>query len=153
MSIEEELRKQLTAAIKAKDLRTADVIRMVNTEVMKRRTAAGFTGQVDDALHVDVIGAYKKTLEKARTQYEAAGERGREHLDQIDFETRYLEQFLPKGLSEDQVRDAVMTAIAETGATDVKAVGKVVGAVMKKHKGQVDAAQVKDLATAALTKS
>jgi uncharacterized protein YqeY len=106
---------------------------------------------VDDALHVDVIGAYKKTLEKARAQYEAAGERGREHLDQIDFETRYLEQFLPRGLSEDQVRDAVMTAIAETGATDVKAVGKVVGAVMKKHKGQVDAAQVKDLATAALT--
>jgi uncharacterized protein YqeY len=151
MSIEEELRKQLTAAIKAKDLRTADVIRMVNTEVMKRRTAAGFSGQVDDALHVDVISAYKKSMEKARPQYEAAGERGREHLDQIDFETRFLDQFLPKGLSEDQVRDAVMTAIAETGATDVKAVGKVVGAVMKKHKGQVDAAQVKDLATAALT--
>jgi hypothetical protein len=151
MSIEEELRRKLTAAIKAKDLRTADVIRMVNTEVMKRRTAAGFSGQVDDALHVEVIGAYKKTLEKARPQYEAAGERGREHLDQIDFETRFLDQFLPRGLPEQEVRDAVMTAIAETGATDVKAVGKVVGAVMKKHKGQVDAAQVKDIATAALT--
>jgi uncharacterized protein YqeY len=152
MSIEEELRKQLTAAIKAKDLRTADVIRMVNTEVMKRRTAAGFTGQVDDALHVEVIAAYKKTMEKARPQYEAAGERGREHLEQIDFETRFLDQFLPRGLSEQEVRDAVAAAIAETGATDAKAVGKVVGAVMKKHKGQVDAAVVKELATAALTK-
>ena len=104
MSIEEELRKQLTAAIRTKDLRTANVIRMVNTKVMERRTAAGFSGQVDDALHIDVISAYKKTLEKARPQYEAAGERGREHIDQIDFEVRFLDQFLPRGLPEEEVR-------------------------------------------------
>src|SRR5687767_6912287 len=103
MSIEEELRKQLTAAIKAKDLRTADVIRQINTEIMKRRTAAGFTGQIDDALHVEVIAAYKKTMEKARLQYEAAGERGREHIDQIDFETRFLDQFLPRGLGPEEL--------------------------------------------------
>ncbi len=152
MSIEEELRKQLTAAIRSKDLRTANVIRMINTKVMERRTAAGFSGQVDDALHIDVISAYKKTLEKARPQYEAAGERGREHIDQIDFEVGFLDQFLPRGLPEEEVRAAVRAAIAETGATDVKAVGKVVGTVMKKHKGQVDAAAVKEIATAELSK-
>jgi len=152
MSIEEDLRKQLTAAIRAKDLRVANIIRMVNTKVMERRTAAGFTGQVDDALHIDVISAYKKSLEKSRPQYEAAGDRGREHIEQIDFEVRFLDQFLPRGLGEEAVRAAVRAAIAETGATDVKAVGKVVGAVMKKHKGQVDAAAVKEIATAELSK-
>ena len=66
MSLEQDLRAQLTAAIKAKDLRTANVIRMINTKVMERRTAAGFKGTVDDELVREVIAAYKKSLEKAR---------------------------------------------------------------------------------------
>jgi len=152
MSIEEDLRTQLTAAIRARDLRTANVIRMINTKVMERRTAAGFTGKVDDALHIDVISAYKKAMEKSRAQYEAAGERGREHIEQIDFEVAFCARFLPRALGADEVRAAVLAAIAETGASDAKAVGKVVGAVMKKHKGEVDAATVKEIATAELTR-
>ena len=77
MSLEEDLRARLTAAIKAKDLRTANVIRMINTKVMERRTAAGFKGTVDDDLVRDVIAAYKKSLEKAREEFAAAGEQGR----------------------------------------------------------------------------
>ena len=65
MSLEEDLRARLTAAIKARDLRVANIIRMVNTKVMERRTASGFKGTVDDELVRDVIAAYKKSLEKA----------------------------------------------------------------------------------------
>ena len=76
MSIEATLRQALTAAMKAKDLATANVIRMVNTKIMERRTAKDFEGQVDDALVTDVIASYKKSLQKAQTQYEGLGERG-----------------------------------------------------------------------------
>jgi uncharacterized protein YqeY len=146
MSLEEDLRTRLTAALKARDLRTADVIRMVNTKIMERRTAAGFKGQVDDALVTEVIAAYKKSLEKARGEFAAAGAKGLEHIAALDFEIGFLQGFLPAQLDRAAVTAAVRAAIAELGATDVKAAGRIVGAVMKKHKGEVDSALVKEVA-------
>lgn len=150
MSIEQDLRTKLTASIKAKDLRTANVIRMLNTKVMERRTAKGFQGEVDDALYLDVIGAYQKAMAKALAEYEALGERGKEQADELRFEIEFCAQYLPKQLSEDEVRAAVRAAIAALGTKDPKMVGRVVGTVMKDHKGRVDAAVVKDIATAEL---
>lgn len=145
MSIQEDLRAKLTAALKAKDLRTANTIRMVDTKVMERRTAKDFEGEVDDALYVEVIGAYKKSLEKARKEFEAAGDRGRQSVEELDFEIDFLRQYLPEPLGEDAVRAAVREAIAELGATDPKMAGRVIGQVMKKHKGLVEAPMVKRL--------
>jgi uncharacterized protein YqeY len=150
MSLEQDLRAQLTAAMKAKDLRTANVIRMINTKVMERRTAAGFKGTVDDELVREVIAAYKKSLEKAREEYVAVGPRGAEQIGELDFEIRFCQQFLPQQMSTDEARAAVREAVAELGATDPKMSGRVVGAVMKKHKGVVDAALVKQLVDAEL---
>src|ERR1043166_9470890 len=73
-NLETQLREQLTAAIKAKDLKTANLLRMINTKIMERRTAKDFTGTVDDALILDVISTYKKSMEKARGDYVAAGD-------------------------------------------------------------------------------
>jgi hypothetical protein len=53
-SLEVQLRQQLTAAMKAKDSKTANLVRMINTKIMERRTAEGFNGVVDDALILDV---------------------------------------------------------------------------------------------------
>ena len=146
MSLEEDLRARLTAAIKAKDLRTANIIRMITTRITERRTSASFKGTVDDELVRDVIAAYKKSLEKAREEYAAAGDRGAEAVGELDHEIAYCQQFLPAQMGEAEARAAVREAIAELGAGDVKMSGRVVGAVMKKHRGVVDAALVKRLA-------
>jgi hypothetical protein len=145
MSIQQELREKLTAAIRARDLKTANVIRMVDTKVMEKRTAKGFKGEVDDALYSEVIGAYRKSLVKARGEFEKAGASGADSIAELDFEIAFLDQYLPEPLGEDAVRDAVRAAIAELGASDPKMGGRVVGAVMKKHKGLVEAATVKKL--------
>ena len=145
MSIEEDLRAQLKAAIKARDLATANVIRMVNTKVMERRTAKGFSGEVDDALFTDVIAAYKKSLEKARGECEKGGGKAKEQIAELDFEIGYLKKFLPEPLGEDAVREAVNKAVAELGASDPKMAGRVMGAVMKAHKGLVEPAMVKKI--------
>ena len=145
-TLEEELRARLTAAIKAKDLRVANIIRMINTRITERRTAASFKGTVDDELVREVIAAYKKSLEKAREEYAAAGARGAEGIAELDVEIEYLRQFLPAQMSEEEARAAVREAMAELGASDPKMAGRVVGAVMKKHRGLVDAALVKQLA-------
>ena len=146
MPMEQELKTRLTEAMKAKDLRTANVIRMINTKVMERRTAKGFSGAVDDALYQDVIAAYKKSLQKAREEFVAAGERGREQAGELAWEIKFCEGLLPKGLSSDELRAAVRAAITALGATDPKMAGRVVGEVMKQHKGTVEAAEVKKVA-------
>jgi uncharacterized protein len=146
MSLEEQLRQQLTAAIKAKDLRTANVIRMLNTKVTERRTAAGFQGQVDDALVRDVIASYRKQMEKAKGEFAAAGARGQEQIEQLQFEIDFCAQFLPQALSDAELRDAVATAIAQLPQKDPKMAGRVVGLVKKQHGERVDAARAKAIA-------
>src|SRR5262245_33359721 len=146
MPMEQDLKTRLTEAMKAKDLRTANVIRMINTKVMERRTAKGFSGQVDDPLYLDVIAAYKKSLQKARDEFLAAGDRGRTQAEELEWEIGFCETLLPKGLSGDELRAAVSAAVAALGAKDPKQAGRVVGEVMKQHKGRVDAAEVKKVA-------
>ena len=146
MALEQELTDTLTKAMKDKDMRTADVVRMLKTKVMERRTAKGFAGPVDDALILDVIGAYRKQLQKAIAEYEKAGERGASQAAELRFEVEFCERHLPKGLDEAAVRALVKERLGALGITDPKQVGRLVGDVMKTHKGQVEAADVKRFA-------
>ena len=145
-NLEGQLREQLTAAIKAKDLRTANLIRMINTKIMERRTAKGFSGTVDDALILDVISSYKKAMEKARGDYVAAGDRGKEQLAEIDFEVEWCSKLLPAQLSEAELRDAVATAVAALPQKDPKQAGRVVGAIKKQFGERADAQLAKKIA-------
>ncbi len=143
VSIESDLREKLTQSIKAKDLTTANIIRMINTKVMERRTAKGFTGEVNDDLYKDVISAYKKSLEKACAEFEKGGEKGKAQIAELQNEIEFCKQFLPAQMSEADLRAAVKAAIAELKATDAKMSGRVMGHVLKQHKGLVDAEDVK----------
>ena len=145
-TLEEQLRAQLTAALKARDLRTANLIRMINTRIMERRTAADFKGQVDDALVLDVIATYRKQMEKAKAEFAGAGDRGAEQVAELQFEIDWCSGFLPKALSDDELRAAVEAAIATLPAKDPKMAGKIVGMIKKQHGDRADAAAVKKLA-------
>lgn len=146
MSLEQTLNDTLTRAIREKDQRAADIVRMIKSKIGERRTAKGFAGQVDDALILDVIGAYRKSLQKALPDYEKAGERGQAQVAQLRFEIEYLERWLPKGLDEAALRALVRERMTALGVTDVKQIGRLVGDVMKTHKGQVEAGDVKRIA-------
>jgi uncharacterized protein len=146
MPLEQTLKDQLTRAIKDKDTRTANVLRMLKTRLQERKTAKGFGGEVDDALVLDVIGAYRKQLRKALGEFEALGERGAEQAAQLRFEVGFCEGFLPKGMDEAAVRALVAERVAALGIADPRQVGRLVGDVMKTHKGQVEAADVKRIA-------
>jgi uncharacterized protein len=145
-TLEARLREQLTSSIKAKDLRTANLIRMINTKIMERRTAKGFSGEVDDALVLDVISSYKKSMEKARVDYANAGDRGKEQVTEIDFEVAWCATWLPQGMSEAELREAVTKVVRELPTKDPKMAGKVIGAIKKQYGDQADAQMVKKLA-------
>ena len=146
MALEQELNERLMRAIKDRDAQTADTLRMLKSRLQERRTAKGFSGQVDDALVLDVIGAYRKQLQKALVEFEKVGERGAAQVVQLRFEIALCEGYLPKGLDEAALRDLVRERLASLGIADAKQVGRLLGDVMKTHKGQVEAGDVKRVA-------
>jgi hypothetical protein len=146
MALEQQLTDALTRAIRDKDTRTADVIRMLKTRLTERRTGKGFAGEIDDAVVTDVIGAYRKQLQKALAEYEKLGDRGAGQAAQLRFEIAFCERFLPKGLDEGAVRTLVQERVQSLSITDAKQIGRLVGDVMRTHKGQVDAGDVKRIA-------
>jgi len=146
MTLEQTLDDTLRQAMKNKDGPTTDVVRMLKTKLQERRTAKGFAGAVDDALVLDVIGAYRKQLQKAIAEYEKIGERGAGQAAQLRFELEFCERYLPKGMDETAVRALVKERLAALGITDVKQAGRLVGDIMKTHKGQVEAGEVKRIA-------
>lgn len=145
-NLEAELRTQLTAAMRAKDSATANLIRMINTKIMERRTAKDFAGTVDDALVLDVIATYKKAMEKARADFVAAGDRGKEGLAELEVEIAWCAKWLPAQLGEDELRAAVAAAVAALPAKDPKQAGRVIGAIKKQFGDRADAARTKAIA-------
>ena len=146
MGLEQQLTDTLKQAMKDRDARTADVVRMLKTRLAERRTAKGFAGEVDDALLLDVIGAYRKQLQKALVEFEKVGERGAAQAEQLRFEIGFTERYLPKGLDDAALRALVAERLKALGIGDAKQVGRLVGDVMKTHKGQVEAGDVKHVA-------
>jgi uncharacterized protein YqeY len=143
MGLEQVLDQTLKQAIKDRDTRSADVVRMIKARVTERRTAKGFSGEVDDALVVDVIGSYRKQLQKALVEFEKAGDRGATQAAQLRFEIEFCERFLPRRREDTVLRALVRERLDALGITDPKQVGRLVGDIMKTHKGEVDAADVK----------
>ncbi len=145
MSIEADLKRKQIDAMKAKDAPTASVVKMLKSKVMEKRTSKGFKGEVNDALYLEVIAAYKKSLEKARVEFEKVGEKGLESIAELDHDIQFCQQFLPQPMSEDEVRVAVKEVIAGMGEVSAKMAGRVVGMVMKAHKGVAEATTVKKI--------
>ena len=146
MPLEQQLNDTLKQAMKDKDQPTSDVVRMIKTKIMERRTAKGFTGQVDDALIGDVIAAYRKQLQKALEEFEKVGDKGKEQADQLRFEIQFCERFLPKQLDAAALHALVKERMTALGVTDAKQLGKLTGDIMKSHKGLVEAGDIKRVA-------
>ncbi len=145
VSIEDDLQDRLKQAMKDKNRTALDAIRNVRTEIQRARTEPGFDGDSGDAFTQSVIAAYVKKLDKARSTFTDAGDKGAENAAKLTVEIDYLSQWLPDKLDSDATRAVVRQAIADTGVTDPKQAGKVIGAVMKAHRDEVDAKLVRSL--------
>jgi uncharacterized protein YqeY len=143
MSIESQLTDLLKEAMRTKDQPTKDVIAMIKTKHMERRTSAGFKGPLDDSLWLDVIAAYQKQAKKSRDEYAALGEKGVGNLAPLDFEIAFCARFLPQMAGDDEVRAAVRSTLASLAVSDPRQAGKVMGEIMKANKGKFDPAAVK----------
>jgi len=146
MGLDRDLDDRIRQGIKDRDLKTVDVLRMLKARLLERRTAKGFAGDVDDALVVDVIAAYRKQLQKALAEFEKLGERGAAQAAQLRFEIGVCDGYLPRGMGDDELRALVKERIGALAIGDTKQIGRLVGDVMKTHKGRAEAVDVKRIA-------
>ena len=150
MTIKDELRVELTDALRSGDRNRKDVIRAIETEVSRAKAEPSFEGDINDDLYRTVIASYVKKMTKALHEYSEMGDRGEEMAGKLQFEIDYLTRWLPTQLDEAATRDLVYEAITELSIDDPKQAGKVVGHIMKDHRDEVDGGLVNKLVREAL---
>jgi uncharacterized protein len=137
VAIREELTSELKVAMKAGDKRRVDTIRLVNAALKDRDIDA--RGQGKSLSEDDILSLLQKLIKSRQESVEIYDKAGRVDLaTQEREEIAVIQSFLPQPLSADETDAAIAAAIAETGATSIKDMGKVVGVLRAKYAGRLD---------------
>lgn len=142
-----ELRTRITDALKVamkdRDAARLSTLRLINAAIKDMDIA--LRGKGDDAVvtNDDVLVILGKMVKQRHESVRAYEEGGRlEMADQERFEITVIEEFLPRQLNSDETRAAISDAIASTGASTIRDMGKVIGKLKGQYTGQMDFAQV-----------
>ena len=125
MGLTETIVSDLTASMKAQEALRTSTLRMVKAALMNRQIEKG--GALDDDEVLKLLRSLVKQRRDSVEQYEKAGRQ--ELADKEKAEIDIIEIYLPQSASQEEIENAVTTAIAETGAASMKDMGKVMKAV------------------------
>ena len=150
MSIKEQLKKDLTEAIRGRDEITSGTIRMVLTAITNEEVAGKEARVLSDEEVITVLSREAKKRREAAEAFESAGRADKSALEKSEGEV--IAKYLPAQLSEADIAAIIADAIASTGAQGPGDMGKVMGAVKPKIAGKADGGVVSALVKAALNK-
>jgi uncharacterized protein YqeY len=150
MSIPEQIQKDITAAMKARDEARLSALRMVKTALKNREIEK--MAPLDDAESLKVLSTLIKQRKESVEQFRK-GDRN-EMADKEEAEIVLIESYMPKAAGEEQVAAGVRAVISEMGAPTIKDMGTVMKNVMARFQGagiRVDGKQVSDIVKRELT--
>ena len=148
MSLEDRINTDLIKALKAGDKDRVTVLRGLKSDLKYAKI-----DKKGDLTEADEIAAMSSAAKKRRESIEQYQNANRPDLAEKEKrELEVIQDYLPKQLSEDEVRQLVKAAIDETGAESPQQIGLVMKAVMPKLKGQADGKMVNKLAMEILAK-
>ena len=150
MSIKEQLKKDLTEAIRGRDEITSGTIRMVLTAITNEEVAGKEARVLSDEEVITVLSREAKKRREAAEAFESAGRADKSALEKSEGEV--IAKYLPAQLSEADIAAIITEAIASTGAQGPGDMGKVMGAVKPKIAGKADGGLVSALVKAALNR-
>ena len=148
--LRDDINNALKEAMKAKNERAVSTLRMVNSTLKNADIEARGVGKpaLGDA---EVLAVLQKMIKQRQESVELYQKGGREDLAvQEREEIAIISAYLPKQMSEDEVKAAIEAAVAETGAAGMKDMGKVIGVLRGKYAGQMDMAKASALVKARL---
>ncbi len=148
--LRDDINNALKDAMKAKNERAVSTLRMVNSTIKNADIEARSTGkQLGDP---EILAVLQKMIKQRQESVELYDKGGRPELAaQEREEIAIISGYLPKQMSDDDVKAAIDAAIKETGAAGMKDMGKVIGALKAKYTGQMDFAKASGLVKAKLT--
>ncbi len=149
--LREDINNAVKEAMKAKDERKLSTLRMVNSTIKNADIEARGQGKPPLA-DGDLLGLLQKMIKQRQESVELYEKGGREELAAAEREEiAVISAYLPKQMSDDEVKAAVAAAITETAASGIKDMGKVIGALKAKYAGQMDFGKASGVVKAALT--
>jgi uncharacterized protein YqeY len=146
--MKEKLNADLKEAMKNKNVVLRDVIRLITTALKNAEIEkmAPLTEQEEQAV-------LQKMAKQRRDSISAYQTGGRDDLVQAEQEElKVIESYLPQQMSEEEVRAVVQTTIANSGVTDIKDIGKVMGPLMGQLRGKADGTMVQRIAREELSR-
>ena len=138
MSLKKQIDEKLNQALKAKDKSTYPTLRLVVSAIKDAEIAARTKGQKEMA-DSDIMAILKKMIKQRNESCEVYKKAGRNEL--LENETKEIEvisNFLPKQLSEEETKKLCQEAIKSSGASSMKDMGKVMGALKSKYADSLD---------------
>ena len=136
-----DLEAELKDAMRARDRLRLDAIRMVLTTI--KLAEVDKKSALDEA---EIANILMKEVKSMHETIEDARRADREEMiEPLEAKINILEGYLPKGLTEDEIRALILEVIEESGATSLKQMGMVMGKLIPKTKGRADGKVVSDL--------
>ena len=142
MSLKKQIEDKLNEALKAKDKNTYPTLRLIVSAIKDAEIAGRSKGQ-KEIKDSDITGILKKMIKQRNESCEVYKKAGRtELLDNETKEINVINTFLPKQLSEEETKKICEEAIKSVGASSMKDMGKVMGALKSKHADTLDFSKV-----------
>ena len=148
--IRDDIKAATIAAMKGGDKETTGTLRLVSAAIKNRDIEARTGGAPadDDGL---VTEGLQKMIKQRRESAEVYRKGGREDRAAVEEgEIAVIERFLPKQMSDEEASAAIQAIIAETGASSIKDMGRVMAEVKTRHAGELEPARASALVKAAL---
>ena len=145
MSLKNQIEEKLNQALKAKDKNTYPTLRLVVSAIKDAEIAGRSKGQ-KEMTDGDIIAILKKMIKQRNESCEVYKKAGRNEL--LNNETKEIEvinAFLPKQLSEEETKKICEEVIKSVGASSMKDMGKVMGALKSKHADTLDFSKVSSI--------
>lgn len=146
-----QLQEELKKSMLAKDELKTSVLRMLISAIGYyeiEKGGAGYTATDEDTM--TVIQRQVKQRQDSITQYKAGNRQDLADKEQKELEI--LQTYMPEQMGEEEIRTLVKEAIAQTGASSMQDMGKVMGALMPKVKGKADGGLVSKIVKEELLK-
>lgn len=136
MAIFETISEDIKAAMKARDKVRLDTLRNIKKVFLEAKTAPGANDTLEDA---DAMKILQKLAKQGHETAETFISAGRQDLADVELaQAKVIEEYLPKPLTEAEIEEVVKAVIAETGASTMKDMGRVMGTASKKMAGKAD---------------
>ena len=143
MELFEIVSKDIVAAMKAKDKVTLEALRNIKKVFIEAKTAPGANDTLDDAAALKIL---QKLAKQGHDSADLYTQQNRPDLAEAEMaQVKVIESYLPKALSAEEIEAAVKEIIAQTGATSIKEMGKVMGVASKQLAGKADGKAISDI--------